>query len=139
MIYEKIKPTNFSFIEKFAGVFNFPKNRKMKEFFCENNAGKFTCFSVKIQRENFEEKRMKQLLSFNENDEENIYDAINNVYTDGSNVVPFAVDDEGNYLCYIEKTDAVQYYEMDTMELYPIFDENEKEWATDDFFGEIGV
>lgn len=59
-------------------------------------------------------RMFKCLLSFNKNDLESIYDAFNIMQKENSNLIPFANDPAGNYICFEKSTMNVVFWEHET-------------------------
>ena len=95
MNWKYVSPTtleNIFLVEKKIG-YQLPDN--LKAVILENNNGRpeRDCFDTEFNQG----LQFKQLLSFNENDEENIYAYID--FFKKENIVPFADDPAGNLIC----------------------------------------
>ena len=139
MTYNNIEKIDFSEIEKFASAFGFPNNEKIKDIFYENNAGEPENFYFKILNNGkFEEKKLRKLLSFDKNSDENIYDAMNDVFSEKQNIIPFAIDNEDNYVCFVDDLfSQIMYYDTETMEIDEIYNENEEKYTEGLFFEDM--
>lgn len=102
-------------IEVFEIKFMYMLEDDIKEFFKRNNAGIPDKNLVLLA--NGEEKVLDSLLSFNPNDDENVYDYAEHFRGAVKlEKLPFAKDPFGNLFC-LEK-DKVLYWEQETDEFY---------------------
>ena len=81
---------------------------------------------------------MRKLLSFDKNSDENIYDAINDVFSEKQNIIPFATDNKDNYVYFVDDLfPQIMYYDTETMEIDEIYNENEEEYTEELFFEDM--
>ncbi len=102
-------------------------NEFEKEFNCKlpddfikcvknNNAGRpeLNSFDTEVTSE----RTIKKLLSFNKNDSENIWNANKILNKIQANIIAFAMDSFGNYICFDTKNTVVFFeHETETMEI----------------------
>jgi hypothetical protein len=74
------------------------------------------------------ERLIKGLLSFNYDDVENVYDMFEIVSSFNDELVPFALDDFGNYLCFSKKSDKLFFLDNDEPDDEEIISNNFEEF-----------
>ena len=67
-------------------------------------------------------RTIKALLSLNTSDIENVYNAFDNAITVNKDVVPFAGDDFGNYICFNKPDGKIVFLDFESEELEGITD-----------------
>ncbi len=68
------------------------------------------------------ERTIKSFLSVNINDTENIYKANEVISTVRSDVIPFAIDNFGNYICFCKADNSIVFLDFETGETEHIAD-----------------
>ena len=102
---------NQNSIETFEAKYGVKFPEDLKEIFKQHNGG---CPSAKyFDTASEQEQEFKSLLSFNEDDVENIYDF---VFPDNKDVIPFATDPAGNLFCLYRNAIYYWQHETDRME-----------------------
>lgn len=142
MLYRKIKPIDSKIIKRFANIYGFPHNDDAMELFCDVNGGKPIGLNFKYLNEQneFVEVNVRRLLSFNPDDRYNIKDNIENFTGFDETIVPFAVDWEDNYICYINDNDTenIKFYINDECIWFDMYNENEELYTLETFFNDLG-
>ena len=105
---EVVNTNVFSEIEKERQI-SFPKD--LKRLIIEANAA--TPLKYNFMANNVE-KALGAILSFNRNeiDTDSVFTALDSI-TD-TNLLPFAIDPFGNYICYSLKDNVIVFYEHET-------------------------
>ena len=102
----EIKTKNaFEILEK---KYNMVFPEEVKNFFEENNAGVPQKMYISIDGDDYE---VRSFLSFNEDDEYDIYKPLDFFQTKTKGkIVPFAIDSGDNYYCYNKENGCVYFY-----------------------------
>ena len=115
-------------IEEFENSINYQFPKSFKEFIPLHNGGKpsHKVFKTKTSRE----KVFNNLLSFNKNDLDNIWEindwnaSMSDWNKDGSmnNYVAFAQDAFGNLICFDKTNDHIVFIDHETLSIEPVAD-----------------
>jgi hypothetical protein len=107
--------TNENALAKFELENNVKLPQDLKECIENNNAGmpNLNIFNT----DKTKGRTIKALLSFNREDEENIYDFLSLFMKDGKlKRIPFALDSFGNFICLEDNNIVIWLHETDTTE-----------------------
>ena len=139
MIYKNIRKTDYQNIVRFMNVYGFPINENLMKLFHSVNGGKPVGFHFKYEKNGkYVEDSVYKLLSFDTDENENIYDAAEMLLDGVTNPVPFAIDENENYICYLNGfPENIWLYDMENSELYRIYTENEEIYDAETFFGDM--
>lgn len=128
MVYKGIKKIEFGDIERFANIYGFPEEESIKDVLYNINGGKPIgfCFGVETSDGSIKEDTIDCILSFNEDDDQNIYDAMEIMADQEDGVFPIALDENENYICYVMGKDSssIKLYDADEMVFYDIYNDN---------------
>ena len=143
MLYRKIKPIDSNIIKRFANIYGFPHNDDAMELLCDVNGGKPIGLNFKYkpdETDEFIEVNVRRLLSFNPDDKYNIKDNIDNFIGFEETIVPFAVDWEDNYICYVHDNsgEEIRFYINDECMWYQMYNEKEEPYTLETFFDDLG-
>ena len=69
------------------------------------------------------ERTIKSFLSFNMNDIENVYNALEDVLETGKKVIPFGIDSFGNYICFNKTDGKIVFLDFETGKTEQIADD----------------
>lgn len=109
---------NEKIFEQFESKYLLSIPNDLKKLIIQHNAGYPTPCKVNVP--NLGEREIKLLLSYNREDDENIYQVIDDFCRNfHRRVLPFAVDSFSGYYC-IKDNSIVVYVEDDDNALYPI-------------------
>jgi hypothetical protein len=87
-------------------------DRTFIECATQNNGGRPSINSFDTDKA--KERTIKSLLSFNENDAENIFKNNEILEKEATNVVAFAIDNFGNYICFSKENGTVIFYDFES-------------------------
>lgn len=140
MIIRKVKPVEYQTIQRFANIYGFPYDDNLIEIFQNINGGIVTGFHF-LYKENgvFETNIIKKILSFNPEDNDNTEEIIDVIDGD-ENLVPFAVTEDEDYLCYCNENDEyyIKLFRPDTEEFFDIYTEDKELYTPSMFFADLG-
>ena len=106
-------------IEKFEKLIGFKLPVSLSNVLLKNNYGYPVNNSFAKDSLSFS---IKCLLSLNDDDDENIFDFFEasreEVDEIGFNFIPFAIDNYGNSICFIQDTNFVIYIDDETLEVF---------------------
>lgn len=113
LTWKYVKPLNSD-----NAVENFESHNNLKlpeDFYAcikENNGGRpdKKVFDTEITKG----RVIKSLLSFNKDDLETVYDAMDTLKKENDNLVPLASDPGGNYICYNKKQQNIELWLHET-------------------------
>ena len=140
MFYKNIKPVKYHDIQRFANIYGFPYDKSLIDIFYAINGCKPTWFKFLYYCE--EEpilSSIKQLLSFNPDDRHNMEEGFEVINDNSGDVVPFAIDENDNYLCYynLNGEEAIKLFCCDNEEYYNIYNTDNELYSLDDFFEDL--
>lgn len=114
--FKSIKPLkNKGAVKSFCSKNHVSLDKETEEFLISNNGGRPSKNTIKVKGT---ERVMNSLLSFSEDDKDNVYKAKKRVEEDDSYLVPFAKDPAGNYFCF--KGKQVVFYDHEDGEQYRV-------------------
>ena len=141
MLYKNIRHTSFKNIQRIASIYDFPYDEDLMDAFAAVNGGEPVDFKFKcINESGYEfDGIVKRLLSFDPDDNENIEEAMDIIGDLGGTVVPFALDDEDNYICYVNNDDeaTIKLFDINTCEYYNIYSEHGDDYDVDSFLDDL--
>lgn len=125
MLVRNVKSVNYKIIQKFASVYSFPPTDDIIEMFITINGGEPTSLKFFFQIDTAQqiESSVKKFLSFNKNDDDSIFDGFDMIEDNSGEIIPFAIDENENCLCYIPEEDVIKLFCIDTGEYYDICSE----------------
>lgn len=110
IIWKRVKPLiKSNIIDKFEEDYEITLPENLKEFIIANNGGRPSLDIFKTL--DGKEVELKSLLSFNEDDTENIYNVIE--YFKGQfngNILPIAMEPSGDYFCIDLTKNSIVYW-----------------------------
>ena len=140
MVYKNIKKVNYNDIIRYSNIYEFPNDDKLINLFYEINGGKPVGFYFYVNIcGDMQEDSISTILSFNENDDENIYEATLSVIENEREIIPIALDKDGNYICYVNDNGdcSIQLYNIEEMEFYDVYAEKNIRYTPDMFFEDL--
>ena len=143
MIYEKIKHTDLLSLQQFSNVYGFPENGALLRMFRDVNGGAPIGFFVGYYGEKsvFQIVQVEQLLLFDVGgmDELSASAIIETFYWEGSGIIPVAVCENGEYICYCGKAqeNVMQVFDPETEEFHTLYTEEQDVYSADLFFDEL--
>lgn len=118
LVWKYVIATNRAMFEKFREMYGFEVPEDLQELVMEANAGTPSMYNIKD--ENGRERVLGAILSFNEGDDDNIWDAMES--EEGKKYIPFAVDPFGNYFYENVLLGNIIIIDHETSEKYAISD-----------------
>lgn len=141
MFYKNIKPIDYQEIQRFANIYGFPYDDSLIDAFYNINGGKPVGFSFMYDCGNDEliVSNIKRLLSFSTDDSDNIEEGFDAIGDNSGNIIPFALDDDDNYLCYynIDNEESIKLFCVDNGEYYDIYSDKNEPYTPYSFFADL--
>ena len=141
MFYRNVKPVDYQEIQRFANIYGFPYDESLMDVFYNINGGKPIGFSFLYDCGDVElvSSKIKRILSFNSDDSDNMEEGFDAIGDNSGNIIPFALDEDENYLCYytLDGDGSIKLFCLDNGEYYDVYSDNNEIYTPDNFFADL--
>lgn len=141
MFYRSIKPVDYQEIQRFANIYGFPYDESLMDIFYNINGGKPIGFSFMYDCGDTElvSSNIKRILSFNSDDSYNFEEGFDIIGDNSGNIIPFAIDEDENYLCYytLDDENSIKLFCSDNGEFYDVYSDSNDIYTPDNFFSDL--